>query len=75
MADTRALEGKTAVVTGASSGIGEAIAERLGSAGARTYLVGRTAEAMEETQARIEQAGGKAEVVTLDVRDLDALAQ
>lgn len=37
------------------------------------YLVGRTAEAMEESRARIEEAGGKAEVVALDVRDTDAL--
>jgi NADP-dependent 3-hydroxy acid dehydrogenase YdfG len=67
------LHGKTAVVTGASSGIGEAIAERLGSAGAFVYLVGRTPSAMGESQTRIEDAGGKAEVVTLDVRDSTAL--
>jgi len=70
---TATLEGKTAVVTGASSGIGRAIAERLGSVGARVYLAGRTAEAMEASRLRIEQAGGKADVVVLDVRDPDAL--
>lgn len=67
------MEGKTAVVTGASSGIGRATAERLGSAGARVYLAGRTEAAMEESRARIEEAGGKADVVALDVRDHDAL--
>ena len=67
------LEGKTAVVTGASSGIGRAIAERLGSEGARVYLAGRSAEPMEESRARIEDAGGEAEVVTIDVRDVAAV--
>lgn len=67
------LQGKTAVVTGASSGIGRAIAEGIGRAGARVYLGGRTEAAMEESRARIEEEGGKADVVVLDVRDADAL--
>lgn len=67
------LAGKTGVVTGASSGIGRAVAERLGAAGASVFLVGRTQEAMEESCARIEEAGGKAESVTVDVRDAAAL--
>jgi NADP-dependent 3-hydroxy acid dehydrogenase YdfG len=68
------LHGRTAVVTGASSGIGQAVAARLGTAGALVYLVGRTPEPMDETRARIEEAGGKAEAVTLDVRDAAALS-
>jgi NADP-dependent 3-hydroxy acid dehydrogenase YdfG len=67
------LQGKTAVVTGASSGIGQAIAERLGGAGAFVYLLGRTPAAMAESKGRIEEAGGKAEAIVLDVRDSDAL--
>lgn len=67
------LQGKTAVVTGASSGIGQAIAERLGAAGAHVYLSGRTPEPMEKAKARIEETGGKAEVATMDIRDGDAL--
>jgi NADP-dependent 3-hydroxy acid dehydrogenase YdfG len=63
------LSGKTAVVTGASSGIGRAIAEKLGSAGAHVYLAGRTAAAMDESKKRIESAGGKATPVVTDVRD------
>jgi NADP-dependent 3-hydroxy acid dehydrogenase YdfG len=63
------LTGRTAVVTGASSGIGRAIAEKLGSAGAHVYLAGRTAAAMEESKKRIESAGGKATPVVTDVRD------
>jgi NADP-dependent 3-hydroxy acid dehydrogenase YdfG len=64
------LEGKTAIVTGASSGIGRATAETLGAAGAHVFLAGRTAAAMEISKKKIEEAGGKASVVTLDVRDI-----
>ncbi len=64
------LEGKTAIVTGASSGIGRAIAETLGAAGAHVFLAGRTAAAMEASAKKIEEAGGKANVETLDVREI-----
>ena len=67
------LMGKTAIVTGASSGIGAAIAHRLGEHGAFVYLVGRTHAPMERSKAWIDDAGGKAEVVTIDVRDSDVL--
>jgi NADP-dependent 3-hydroxy acid dehydrogenase YdfG len=62
------LTGKTAVVTGSSSGIGRAIAEKLGAAGAHVYLSGRTAEAMDASKAKIEANGGKATPVVADVR-------
>jgi NADP-dependent 3-hydroxy acid dehydrogenase YdfG len=64
------LEGKTAIVTGASSGIGRAIAETLGAAGAHVFLAGRTAAAMEASKKKIEEAGGKANIATLDVREI-----
>ncbi len=67
------LSGRTAVVTGASSGIGRAIAARLGGAGASVVLAGRTASAMEEAADRIGAAGGQAQVVTCDVRDPSAV--
>lgn len=67
---TQPLEGQTAVVTGASSGIGRAIAERLGEAGAHVFLCGRTTAAMEESKKKIEEAGGRASVIAADVRDL-----
>jgi NADP-dependent 3-hydroxy acid dehydrogenase YdfG len=67
------LSGKTAIVTGASNGIGRAIAERLGSEEACVYLIGRTVPPMEESAERIARAGGTAHVVNLDVRDLDAI--
>jgi len=69
MTQTKPLAGKTAIVTGASSGIGRAIAERLGDAGAHVFLAGRTLSAMEESKARIEKNGGRATIATLDVRD------
>ncbi|MGH7895451.1 MAG: SDR family oxidoreductase [Candidatus Binatia bacterium] len=70
MSGPRPLAGKTAIVTGASSGIGRAIAEQLGDAGAHVYLGGRTVSSMEESRARIEKAGGRATVVVVDVRDV-----
>jgi NADP-dependent 3-hydroxy acid dehydrogenase YdfG len=70
MTSAQTLTGKTAVVTGASSGIGRAIAEKLGAVGAHVYLAGRTIDAMEASRARIEAAGGKATPVVADVRDV-----
>jgi len=67
------LLGRTAIVTGASSGIGRAVAERLGAAGATVFLHGRTRAPMEATTAAIEAAGGRAEIALFDIRDHDAL--
>ena len=69
MSDTQPLGGRTAIVTGASSGIGRAIAETLGRAGAHVVLAGRTAAAMDESRKRIAEAGGSAAVATVDMRD------
>ncbi len=71
--ESRSLSGKTAAVTGASSGIGRAIAETLGGAGAHVFLAGRTAAAMEEAKKRIEERGGRATVAIVDVRDVGQL--
>lgn len=62
------LAGRTAVVTGASSGIGRAIAETLGGAGAYVVLGGRTASAMDESLKRIADAGGSGEAHVGDIR-------
>lgn len=67
--DTTSLNGRTAIVTGASSGIGLAIAKQLAAVGVHVFLAGRTAEPMEETKRAIEQQGGSAFVITADVRD------
>jgi NADP-dependent 3-hydroxy acid dehydrogenase YdfG len=66
---TSPLQGRTAVVTGASSGIGRAIAETLGAAGAHVFLSGRTAASMEASVKKIEESGGRAQSVVADVRD------
>ena len=65
------LAGRSAVVTGASSGIGRAIAETLGSAGAHVVLGGRTPEAMAASVERIAAAGGSAEAHVVDIRRVD----
>jgi NAD(P)-dependent dehydrogenase (short-subunit alcohol dehydrogenase family) len=61
--------GKTAVVTGASSGIGRAIALRLGEAGAHVFAAGRRAEALADTAEAIAAAGGAATAVAAELRD------
>ena len=53
MQDTKPLSGKTAIVTGASSGIGRATAELLAKKGAHVYLVGRTPKALESLNSQI----------------------
>lgn len=67
------LSGKTAIITGASSGIGRAIAERMGAAGAHVILSGRTPEPMEASAARIIANGARATVVVGDVREPSAV--
>ena len=74
MPPATSLAGRTAVVTGASSGIGRAIAETLGTAGAHVVLAGRTRADMAASQQRIAAAGGRASVVVADVREPGAVA-
>jgi NADP-dependent 3-hydroxy acid dehydrogenase YdfG len=66
---SESLGGKTAIVTGASSGIGRAIAFHLGAGSARVFIAGRTKAALDGAAAEIAKSGGKATAVTLDVRD------
>src|SRR5579859_31210 len=63
------LEGKTAFVTGASRGIGRAIAVALAQAGADVALVARTADGLADTADDIAAAGRKAIVIPADVTD------
>ncbi len=70
MANPLPLESKTALVTGASSGIGRAIALELAAAGAHVFLTGRTLSSMQEAQKDIEAAGGVASVIASDLRDV-----
>ncbi len=74
MNETELLKGKTAIVTGASSGIGRATAELLGKHGVHVYLVGRTQSALEEVNNSIAQAGGTASAAQIDINERGRIA-
>jgi len=63
------LAGKVALVTGASRGLGAAVAERFAREGAHLVLAGRTVGGLEETDDRVRAAGGSATLVPFDLRD------
>lgn len=63
------LDGKVAIVTGASSGLGVAFAQALAEAGADVALAARRVERLEETKALVEAAGRRAIVVGTDVAE------
>lgn len=61
------LSGKTAIVTGSTSGIGRATAERFVAEGARVTVVGRNPEAGAEIERKLREGGGDALFVQADV--------
>ncbi|MFC4447919.1 SDR family NAD(P)-dependent oxidoreductase [Halorussus aquaticus] len=63
------MDGQTAVVTGASRGIGEAVARRFAADGARVVVCARERDALDETIERIDADGGEIEGLRADVRD------
>jgi NAD(P)-dependent dehydrogenase (short-subunit alcohol dehydrogenase family) len=67
------LSGKTALITGASRGIGAAIAKAYAAAGAHVILVARTAGGLEEVDDAVRAAGGRATLMPLDISKLDDL--
>ena len=66
------MQGKTVVITGASSGIGAAAAGKLARRGATVCLVARRADLLDEVCAEINEAGGTAFAYPADLTDLDA---
>jgi NAD(P)-dependent dehydrogenase (short-subunit alcohol dehydrogenase family) len=76
MADApKPLTDKIALVTGASRGIGAALALELAQAGAHIVAVARTIGALEELDDKITAAGGSATLVPLDIKDMDGIAR
>ena len=75
MSDSKPLDGKLALVTGASRGIGAATAEALAAAGAHVILVARTASALEEVEDRIHQAGETATIAPLDLTEGESIGK
>ena len=67
--DTLKLAGKTALITGASKGLGKAIALALAEAGARVVLASRNLELLNETAAAVRKLGAQAYVFPTDVSD------
>ena len=67
------LEGSLALVTGASRGIGRAVARDLARAGAHVVALARTQGALEELDDEIRKMGGEATLVPCDIKDFDAL--
>ena len=70
---TKDLTGKVCLITGASAGIGEAIAHRMVEAGAKVILIARRIAKLEEIKAALESTypGAQVHCVKFDVKDLD----
>lgn len=70
---TKTLDGRIALITGASRGIGRASAIALAGAGAHVIAVARTVGGLEETDDLIQKAGGTATLVPMNLRDGEAI--
>ena len=72
---TKPLSGQTALVTGASRGIGAATAKALAAAGAHVILVARKVKALEAVEDEIHAAGGSSTIAPLDLMEPDAVTR
>ncbi|MBS0532444.1 MAG: SDR family NAD(P)-dependent oxidoreductase [Proteobacteria bacterium] len=72
---TKPLADRIALVTGASRGIGAALALQLAQAGAHVIAVARTVGGLEELDDKIKAAGGTATLVPVDMKDMDGIAR
>jgi thioester reductase-like protein len=68
-----AINGRTVIITGGSSGIGAAAAHKIAAAGGIPILVARTQEKLDEVKAEIESNGGTAHAYSCDLSDMDAI--
>lgn len=73
--NSRPLAGQSALVTGASKGIGAATARALGKAGAHVILTARTASELEKVEEDIHEAGGNATIAPLNLTEPDAISR
>lgn len=72
---TKPLEGQTALITGASRGIGAATAVALAAAGAHVILTARTATGLEVVEDQIHAAGGSATIAPLDLTEAESIGR
>ncbi len=70
-----AVDGKTVLITGGSSGIGEAAAKKIADAGGQVVLIARTPEKLEKVADEIRSDGGTAHFYSCDLSDMDAIAE
>jgi NAD(P)-dependent dehydrogenase (short-subunit alcohol dehydrogenase family) len=75
MTKAKQLAGKTALVTGASKGIGAATAQALAAAGAHVILTGRDVKGLEAIEDAIHDAGGTATIAPVDLTETDGIAR
>jgi len=75
MTDQKPLAGKTALVTGASKGIGAATAQALAAAGAHVILTARDVKDLEAVEDAIHDAGGTATIAPVDLAETDGIAR
>ena len=75
MTDTKPFEGKLALVTGASKGIGAATAQALAAAGAHVVLTARDVKGLEAVEDAIHEAGGSSTIAPVDLTEPDGVAR